>query len=163
MTIKEAWEHLPAYLADELDPQIKAELTALLPHSAELREALELTKRIDVALREPTWVEPSSQFTRAVMRRSGLRSSSNVPAWVRNWEPAKVLVSLAMAAMIVTWLGSELLQTAGRFISAAGRWLDGVVGTTLFTAHPEFMLILAIPVLAAAVTAILVSRGWRTD
>lgn len=163
MTVPEARELLPAYIAGELDSVAKRELESLLATNAELRDVLDQTKQIDVMLRDTVWIEPSPQFTRSVMRRAGLHYGSAAPAWVRNWEPAKVLVSVAMAAMIATWFGRELLRSAGRALTITAVWVDSLVGTTLFTNHPEYLLILVLPVIGAAVTTILISSGWRTD
>ena len=159
MNTDQAYEKLSEYLDGGLSPGERSEIQQLLRSDAGLAAAFRVSQDIEMALRGEVWVEPSSDFTRRILKKAGLRRAVRTPTWARTWEPAKIWVSLVMLVILGSWHGKTLFASAAAFLGRAGLWLDGLMGIALFSVHPAVILAFLAPLAAAGFAAcVLIGR-----
>ncbi|HEY3294711.1 MAG TPA: hypothetical protein VGL38_04700 [bacterium] len=159
MKIEDAYRRLPDYLDGGLTGAERTEFERLLTEQPELLETVQVSQRLDSALRGQPWLVPSPHFTRDILLRIEPAPSVAVSAWPVAWERAKLVLSAAALVIMVLFYGRTILLWSNDLLSGAGTWVQSLTGFSLFALHPVLILGLIAPLLAGGLaTCVLTGR-----
>jgi len=165
MTLQDAYNNLPEYLAGGLTPEQRTDIAALLRENEDFMLAMRMEQIIDEEFSSEQWHEPSAGFTWTVLGRAGMVHLKTTPVWVTAWENAKAWISVVSAALILTMLlvlrGSEVKDGLIAVLEAVGSRLDAVTGLTLFSLHPLIVLGMLGPIIGGGLATVVLTTVNR--